>query len=62
MRSDRYKLVMNALSRREEETLLKKTKESALKECDPVVKGEETPAFVNLALYNRHCFRICSVC
>ncbi len=53
---------MNALSRREEETLLKKTKESALKECDPVVKGEETPAFVNLALYNRHCFRICSVC
>ncbi|KAI0762838.1 hypothetical protein C8Q74DRAFT_1292281 [Fomes fomentarius] len=29
---------MNALSRREEETLLKKTKESALKECDPVVK------------------------
>ena len=30
---------MNALSRREEETLLKKTKESALKECDPIVKG-----------------------
>ncbi|KAI0335968.1 hypothetical protein GY45DRAFT_1315984 [Cubamyces sp. BRFM 1775] len=29
---------MNALSRREEETLLKKTKEHALKECDPIVK------------------------
>ncbi|KAI0639254.1 hypothetical protein C8Q77DRAFT_1152243 [Trametes polyzona] len=29
---------MNALSRREEETLLKKTKEHALKECDPVVR------------------------
>lgn len=33
-------LAMNALSRREEETLLKKTKEHALKECDPIVKGE----------------------
>lgn len=31
---------MNALSRREEETLLKKTKAFALKACDPVVKGE----------------------
>ena len=30
---------MNALSRREEETLLKTTKARALKECDPVVKG-----------------------
>lgn len=30
---------MNALSRREEETLLKATKARALKECDPVVKG-----------------------
>ncbi|RPD63098.1 hypothetical protein L226DRAFT_607084 [Lentinus tigrinus ALCF2SS1-7] len=29
---------MNALSRREEETLLKQTKANALKECDPVVK------------------------
>ncbi|KAI0651703.1 cytochrome c oxidase biogenesis protein Cmc1 like-domain-containing protein [Trametes meyenii] len=29
---------MNALSRREEETLLKKTKEHALKECDPLVR------------------------
>ncbi|KAF5355773.1 hypothetical protein D9756_003873 [Leucocoprinus leucothites] len=29
---------MNALSRREEETLLKTTKARALKECDPVVK------------------------
>ena len=31
--------VMNALSRREEETLLKATKTHALKECDPLVKG-----------------------
>lgn len=31
---------MNALSRREEETLLKKTKAFALKACDPIVKGE----------------------
>jgi len=29
---------MNALSRREEETLLKTTKARALQECDPVVK------------------------
>ncbi|KAM6498227.1 hypothetical protein JOM56_006175 [Amanita muscaria] len=29
---------MNALSRREEETLLKATKARALKECDSVVK------------------------
>ncbi|OJT11363.1 hypothetical protein TRAPUB_12118 [Trametes pubescens] len=29
---------MNALSRREEETLLKKTKAFALKACDPIVK------------------------
>ncbi|KAF8622228.1 hypothetical protein AX15_007169 [Amanita polypyramis BW_CC] len=29
---------MNALSRREEETLLKATKARALQECDPVVK------------------------
>ncbi|KAI0785974.1 hypothetical protein C8Q75DRAFT_808765 [Abortiporus biennis] len=29
---------MNALSRREEETLLKTTKARALKECDPIVK------------------------
>ncbi|KAH9835697.1 cytochrome c oxidase biogenesis protein Cmc1 like-domain-containing protein [Rhodofomes roseus] len=29
---------MNALSRREEETLLKTAKAKALKECDPVVK------------------------
>lgn len=31
------------LSRREEEALLKTTKEKALKECDAVVKGELTP-------------------
>lgn len=30
---------MNALSRREEETLLKTVKAQALKECDPFVKG-----------------------
>ena len=30
---------MNALSRREEDTLLKTTKARALKECDPAVKG-----------------------
>ncbi|KAF8078494.1 hypothetical protein FPV67DRAFT_57840 [Lyophyllum atratum] len=29
---------MNALSRREEETLLKTTKARALRECDPIVK------------------------
>lgn len=34
-----YDSTMNALSRREEETLLKATKARALKECDPVVKG-----------------------
>lgn len=33
---------MNALSRREEETLLKATKERALKECDDVVQGKLT--------------------
>ncbi len=30
---------MNALSRREEDTLMKAMKARALKECDPVVKG-----------------------
>ncbi len=30
---------MNALSRREEDSLLKATKAYALKQCDPVVKG-----------------------
>ena len=30
---------MNALSRREEDALLKSTKAHALKECDPIVKG-----------------------
>jgi len=29
---------MNALSRREEDTLMKTTKARALKECDPIVK------------------------
>ncbi|KAH9944516.1 uncharacterized protein BXZ73DRAFT_6048, partial [Epithele typhae] len=29
---------MNALSRREEDMLMKKTKETALKLCDPIVK------------------------
>ena len=31
---------MNALSRREEDALLKSTKARALKECDEYVKGE----------------------
>ena len=31
--------IMNSLSRREEETLLKTTKAYALRECDDVVKG-----------------------
>lgn len=30
---------MNALSRREEDALLKSAKARALKECDPIVKG-----------------------
>jgi COX assembly mitochondrial protein 1 len=30
---------MNALSRREEDTLMKTTKARALRECDPIVKG-----------------------
>lgn len=34
-----YKYFMDALSRREEDTLLKTTKARALKECDAVVKG-----------------------
>ena len=34
-----YSNVMNSLSRREEETLLKTTKAYALRECDDVVKG-----------------------
>ncbi|KAF7965660.1 hypothetical protein HWV62_42404 [Athelia sp. TMB] len=34
---------MNALSRREEDTLLKTTKARALKECDAFVKGAATP-------------------
>lgn len=43
---------MDALSRREEETLLKTTKARALKECDPVVKGTSTTqsAFLFLTL------------
>lgn len=50
---------MNALSRREEETLLKTTKARALKECDPVVKGTSTTEsdFFFLTLP-----RICTVC
>ena len=43
---------MNTLSRREEETLLKKTKETALKECDPIVKGAERQQFVLLWLHS----------
>jgi hypothetical protein len=40
-----------ALSRREEETLLKTTKARALKECDPVVRG--LPFF--LPFFTRKC-------
>ena len=39
---------MNALSRREEDALLKSTKARALRECDPVVKGQN---HVSSALY-----------
>lgn len=50
--------IMNALSRREEDNLLKATKSYALKKCDPVVKG----TFCNLSP-NLHAFdtlhRIC---
>lgn len=37
---------MNALSRREEETLLKTTKARALKECDSVVRGNHYCWFI----------------
>jgi hypothetical protein len=36
---------MNALSRREEETLLKTTKARALRECDAFVKGPDLAFF-----------------
>jgi hypothetical protein len=35
--------MMNALSRREEDTLMKATKTHALKECDPLVKRTRNP-------------------
>lgn len=45
---------MNALSRREEETLLKATKSYALKECDDVVKGNKQPYVFIERLVNLH--------
>ena len=42
---------MNALSRREEDTLMKATKAHALKECDPLVKGTRNN------IYHYHKFR-----
>lgn len=48
---------MNALSRREEDTLLKTTKARALSECDPVVKGPH--AFYLRSGEDTDCLRIC---
>jgi COX assembly protein 1 len=42
---------MNALSRREEDTLLKTTKAHALKECDPLVKGTPNTFIFATSLY-----------
>ncbi|KAK0208364.1 hypothetical protein DFS33DRAFT_1302988 [Desarmillaria ectypa] len=41
---------MNALSRREEDSLLKATKAYALKQCDPVVKGASLPRLPTIVL------------
>ncbi len=52
---------MNALSRREEETLLKTTKAYALKQCDPVLRGSDAW----LSCYQIHLIpisRICGLC
>ena len=45
---------MGTLSRREEETLAKTTKEQALKECDPVVKGMSGATSVVLYVLTEH--------
>lgn len=42
--------VMNALSRREEDTLMKATKAHALKECDPLVKGTRNHCILTTSL------------
>lgn len=55
------RLVMNTLSRREEDTLLKQTKTSALKECDPVVKGKALTSHVFSTVSDSLYFRICAV-
>ena len=39
---------MNALSRREEDTLMKATKAHALRECDPLVKRKRNPVDLSL--------------
>lgn len=47
--------MMNALSRREEDALLKTAKSRALKECDQVVKGSNPPEVVTiLTTLKRH--------
>lgn len=52
---------MNALSRREEETLLKKTKAFALKACDPIVKGEAS-GYASVHKLTRFLHRIRRLC
>lgn len=42
--------VMNALSRREEDTLMKATKAHALKECDSLVKGARNTCIFTINL------------
>jgi hypothetical protein len=50
---------MNALSRREEETLLKTAKTRALKECDPLVRGMVDPT---LEISSYFISRVCGMC
>lgn len=60
---------MNALSRREEETLMKSAKTRALKECDPIVKGAamlvylaimDSPKLTLFLLYDSRVRRLCN--
>ncbi|KAK0233241.1 hypothetical protein IW262DRAFT_1259118 [Armillaria fumosa] len=50
---------MNALSRREEDSLLKATKAYALKQCDPVVKGASSPHIPTIGLTDEAEFADC---
>jgi hypothetical protein len=50
---------MNALSRREEDALLKTTKARALKECDKVVKGLPLIRFTEYLLETEYLRRLC---